>query len=117
MKAALGLFLAIIVAEVALAAIVVLPKEGQTWEQITADRLQCHELVTKQIGFDPTEKFRATGAPALAAESDEGGLFGGVKTREQRKREDQAREDRESKMAVYNQAVRVCMEQRGYTVL
>jgi hypothetical protein len=35
--------------------LIVYPKNGQTTEQQTADRYQCHSWAKAQTGFDPTE--------------------------------------------------------------
>jgi hypothetical protein len=117
MKAALfASALAVIVADVALGSDVFIPKRGQTNDQLMADKLECSALATKQTGFDPMERFRGTG-PAASTRTDQGGLFEGVKTGEQRRREDQARQEWEAKITIYNRVVGACMEERGYAML
>jgi hypothetical protein len=116
MKATVAAVLAVIFTGIALGSDFFVPKRGQTYDQLTADKLACYAWATKQTGFDPMERFRAT-TPAVSTETDRGGLFEGVKTREQRKHEEQARREWESKMTAYNRVVGVCMEERGYSVL
>lgn len=116
MRVTLAAVLAVIFADVALGSDFFVPKRGQTYDQLTADKLACYTWATKQTGFDPMERFRAAGT-AAAKESDAGGLFEGVRTREQRKQEEQARREWEAKMTGYERVVAVCMEERGYAVL
>jgi hypothetical protein len=116
MKAIVAAVVAVIFADVALGSDFFVPKRGQTYDQLTADKVACYAWATKETGFDPMERFRAT-APAASVESDPGGLFEGVKTSAQRKREDQARREWEGKMTAYHRVVAVCMEERGYAVL
>jgi hypothetical protein len=63
------------------------PKNGQTSEQQSVDRYECHSWAKSQTGFDPT---RAAGgvAPAEAAQ----------------------------KRIAYQRAMTACLEARGYSV-
>jgi hypothetical protein len=63
------------------------PKNGQTEEQQSTDRYECHAWASGQSGFDPTKS------------------GGGV-----------APEDANAKRADYNRAMTACLEGRGYSV-
>jgi hypothetical protein len=65
----------------------VYPKNGQTDEQQSADRYECHSWAKNQTGFDPTE-------PG-------GGVAAG---------------DNAAKRADYQRAMTACLEARGYSV-
>jgi hypothetical protein len=67
--------------------IFIYPKSGQSEEQQSQDRYECHSWASGQSGFDPTKS------------------GGGV-----------APQDANSKRADYNRAMTACLEGRGYSV-
>lgn len=67
--------------------LIVYPKNGQTPEQQSADRYECHSWSKTQVGFDPTQPNGGVAPQATAA-----------------------------KRAEYQRAMTACLEGRGYSV-
>jgi hypothetical protein len=65
----------------------VYPRNGQTQEQQSADRYECHSWAKGQTGFDPTQ-------PAPGGPSGDSG----------------------AQRAQYQRAITACLEARGYSV-
>src|SRR6185437_301004 len=63
------------------------PKNGQTEEQQSTDKFECHQWARQQSGFDPTQS--GGGVPA---------------------------DQNASARSAYNRAIGACLEGRGYTV-
>jgi Glycine zipper len=106
------------------------PSKGQSPEQQSRDRYECHRWAVQQTGVDPTSAQAALGAVGGAIAGDAakgtaigaatGGLIGGMKQRGQAKQQQQAQANQaaqqQSALVAYNRAVSACLSGRGYTV-
>ena len=118
---------------------VVYPAKGQSPDQQSKDKGECHVWAVQQSGFDPTQaqasaakpggqrvKGAARGAAvgavggAIAGDAGTGAaagaamgtVAGGMKKRDQAKQQQAVDQGK----AAYDKAVAACMEGRGYTV-
>ena len=74
-----ALFLVSFIASSALASeLFIYPNRGQSPEQQSRDRYDCHTWAVQQTGFDPTRSQVARGAPPPSQEAPQGGLVRGA---------------------------------------
>jgi hypothetical protein len=85
------------------------PNKGQSSEQQSRDRYDCHRWAVQQTGVDPTSIGAGTG-----------GLIGGMRQRQQAQSQQQAQANQaaqqQSASAGYDRALSACLSGRGYTV-
>lgn len=80
----------------------VFQKEGVTEEQQSKDRYECHRVAVQRTGFDPALPPPDDYPPMRANEKAELKAQQAVEWRKQQLQ--------------YNEALRTCMERRGYTI-
>jgi hypothetical protein len=137
------LFAAMIPAAIA-AEPVIYPAKGQSAKQQSKDKYECYEWAVKQTGFDPQAAGTAA-PPSSESKSDRsvgkgaaggalggaitghagrgaavGAGIGGLRHREKEKQakqdEQQAEAKQQEKMSTFNEAQKVCLKGRGYSV-
>jgi hypothetical protein len=111
----------------------VYPNKGQSSEQQSRDRYECHLWAVQQSGHDPTQAQTAQSpSPPLGGGGDgdagegaaigaaTGGLIGGVRQRDQKIKQQQAQAQQSAQQSAassaYHRAVSACLSGRGYTV-
>lgn len=113
--------------------LMIYPQTGQTPEQMSKDRGECHEWAVQQSGYNPTDQTTtkertvarggargaAAGAAigAIAGDAGKGAAIGAAtggmkKGFERRDQKKQAK----AGASAYDQALRACLGGRGYTV-
>lgn len=80
----------------------VFQKEGTSEEQQSKDRYDCHRTAVEKTGFDPAVPPPDDIPPMRAKEESE------LKARQA--------VERRKQQVLYNEALRNCMEKRGYTI-
>src|SRR5262249_37854349 len=121
------------------------PSKGQSAEQQSKDRTECHAIAVQQSGFDPAQaqaaappptrggerargaaRGAAVGAAAgaiggdaskgAAAGAAAGTVAGGSRKRQARRQAEQQQASAAQGQADYNKALAACMQGKGYTV-
>lgn len=123
--------------------VIAYPAQGQSADQQSRDRYECHVWAVQQSGFDPSRQVAQAGPPvttsplqgaargatvgvvggAIAGNAGKGAaigaatgaLLGGIRRHEQRQQQAYYQAQAGSGSSYYDRALKTCLQGRGYT--
>jgi len=98
----------------------VYPSKGQSEEQQSKDKWECHQWATKQTGIDPEKMLQQTYDAKSTPVDEPVGLLKRLRARKQLKQKNayisQQVAYQKSQLKIYDQASATCLTAKGYSV-